>query len=114
MIPHSLTLEVPLNDTLSRLKKNAQRRDELVRERDDLIFLAKTEGVPVTHIAEAIGLDRTQVHRILRDSWLVAEVGTGKIVGWYRSEEAAKAAAGNDGRYYQRNVEVADDGTWGI
>ena len=103
-----------MTDILTRLKNNAQLRDELVRERDDLIFLAKTEGVPVTHIAEAIGLDRTQVHRILRDSWLVAEVGTGKVVGWYRSEEAAKAAAGTDNRYYQRKVEVAADGSWGI
>ena len=36
-------------------------------ERDRLILEAKAAGAAVTHIAEAVGLDRTQVHRIIRE-----------------------------------------------
>jgi DNA-binding MarR family transcriptional regulator len=54
-------------EILARLKKNRARREQNLTERDGLILEAKAAGVPVTHIAEAIGLDRTQVHRIIRD-----------------------------------------------
>lgn len=37
-------------------------------ERDALIISAKDVGVPVTKIADAIGLDRTMVHRIIREA----------------------------------------------
>jgi hypothetical protein len=101
-----------MTDTLTALKKNAEHRDALIIERDTLIFQAKSEGAPVTHIADAIGLDRTQIHRILRDSWLVAEVATGKIRGWHRSEEAAKAEASLDANRYYRQVQVEANGSW--
>ncbi len=51
---------------LDRLRKNRDKRDALLTERDALILEAKRAGVAVTHIADAIGLDRTQVHRIIR------------------------------------------------
>ncbi|MEO6116271.1 MAG: helix-turn-helix domain-containing protein [Pseudolysinimonas sp.] len=101
-----------MSDTLRALKLNARMRDTLAIERDSLIFQAKSDGLPVTQIAEAIGLERTQVHRILRDSWLVAELGTGTVMGWYRSEEAAEAARGADPTLYSREVQVEADGSW--
>jgi DNA invertase Pin-like site-specific DNA recombinase len=56
-----------VTELIERLRANASKRDTLSRERDDLIREAKAAGVPVTHIAEAIGLTRQQVHRILAE-----------------------------------------------
>lgn len=55
-------------DYLKRLEK-AAKGIVLAREaRDDLIFEASVEGgLPVTHIARAVGLERTQVHRIIKE-----------------------------------------------
>lgn len=53
---------------LSNLRRNREKRDALLAQRDLQILEARLAGVPVTHIAEAVGLDRTQVHRIIRDA----------------------------------------------
>jgi len=57
-----------VNDILKRLRANAGKREALSRERDELIREAKAAGLPVTHIAEAVGLTRQQVHRIIADT----------------------------------------------
>jgi hypothetical protein len=61
-------LEATMTDAVTELKHNPQKRVGLALERDELVFEAKTMGLPVTHIAAAIGLDRIQIHRILRDA----------------------------------------------
>lgn len=54
-------------DPLVQLRANRDKREKLMAERDRLILEAKAAGAAVTHIAEAVGLDRTQVHRIIRE-----------------------------------------------
>jgi predicted transcriptional regulator len=56
-----------VTELLKRLKANASKREAVSVERDALIREAKAAGIPVTHIAEAIGLTRQQVHRIIAD-----------------------------------------------
>ena len=56
-----------MTNILKRLRAHAAKQETLSRERDALILEAKEDSVPVTHIAEAIGLHRTHVHRILRE-----------------------------------------------
>jgi DNA invertase Pin-like site-specific DNA recombinase len=58
-----------VTELLKRLRANASKREALSAERDALIREAKAAGVPVTHIAEAIGLTRQQVHRILAEQY---------------------------------------------
>lgn len=53
---------------LTRLREHRAAQDKLTGERDRLILDAKDAGAPVTHIANAIGLDRTQIHRIIREN----------------------------------------------
>lgn len=56
-------------DYLKRLEKAAGGIVAAREERDRLIVEASVEGgVPVTHIAKAVGLDRTQIHRIIREA----------------------------------------------
>lgn len=52
-------------DELEALRTNCTQRAKLDAERDDLIVAAKRAKKPVTHIADAAGLSRMQVHRIL-------------------------------------------------
>jgi DNA-directed RNA polymerase specialized sigma subunit len=52
-------------DRLAALRKNAQERADLLAERDELIVAARNDTVPVTHIAEAVGLSPIHVHRII-------------------------------------------------
>jgi heme-degrading monooxygenase HmoA len=99
-------------DELERLAQNARQRAELLQERDELIFGAKTAHVPVTRIAEAVGLSAMQVHRLLRESWIVADAATGAVSSWWRTEEAAEAARAGDPTKYVRAVNVEPDGTW--
>lgn len=54
-------------EILALLRKNAARRDALLEERDRLIVEARSAGATVVDIAEAIGLSRMQVHRILNE-----------------------------------------------
>jgi DNA-binding NarL/FixJ family response regulator len=56
------------SDIEKRLRRNAAHRSELLGERDALILEAKATGMPVAHIAEAIGLSRVQVHNIIRQA----------------------------------------------
>jgi DNA invertase Pin-like site-specific DNA recombinase len=56
-----------VTELLKRLRANASKREALSAERDALIREAKAAGVPVTHIAAAIGLTRQQVHRIIAE-----------------------------------------------
>lgn len=55
-------------DVLEQLRRNRVERERLDGERDALILeaAAASPRIPVTHIAEAVGLDRTHVHRIIR------------------------------------------------
>lgn len=101
-----------MTEIVTLLERNATRRAELAVERDELIFAAKTAGVPVTHIARAVGLSAMQVHRIIREAWLVVDAETLAPVGWWRSEKAAANAAGTDGRHYYRMVNLHEDGSW--
>lgn len=55
-----------MTDLLKRLRANVSKRDSLSRERDELILEASAAKIPVTHIAEAVGLSRAQVHNIIR------------------------------------------------
>jgi DNA invertase Pin-like site-specific DNA recombinase len=55
-------------DLLKLLRANASKREALSAERDALIREAKAAGIPVTHIAEAVGLSRAQVHNIIRQT----------------------------------------------
>jgi hypothetical protein len=52
-------------DLLQELEANTTRREKLLAERDRLILAAKEAHVPVVRIAEAAGLTRQQVHRII-------------------------------------------------
>lgn len=52
---------------LAELRRNAKKRSDTIQERDVLIRRAKDAGVPVVKIAEAVGLTRQQVHRIIAD-----------------------------------------------
>jgi hypothetical protein len=54
------------DDWLKKLQQNARRRAELLEERDRLIVAAKDANVPVSHIADAAGLSRSQAHLILK------------------------------------------------
>jgi len=54
-------------NTLDALRRNAKLRAGLVADRDALILKAKDQGTPVVHIAEAVGLTRQQVHRIIAE-----------------------------------------------
>jgi hypothetical protein len=53
-------------DVLAVLRRNAAARARLLAERDQLIREARDANVPVVWIAEAVGLTRMQVHRILK------------------------------------------------
>ncbi len=55
---------------LHELGKNAALRRDLTEQRDKLITSANAAGVPVTHIAEALGLTRQHIHRILNGPYL--------------------------------------------
>lgn len=56
-------------DYLKRLERAAQAIATAREDRDRLIVEASVEGkVPVTHIANAVGLNRTHVHRIIREA----------------------------------------------
>lgn len=55
-------------DLLALLRKNAARRDELLTDRDRLIVEARAAGATTVAIAEAAGLSRMQVHRILTEN----------------------------------------------
>jgi hypothetical protein len=57
-----------MTDILNQLRANASKRDALSSERDQLILWAAAAKIPVTHIAEAVGLTRQQVHRIINDA----------------------------------------------
>lgn len=95
---------------------------------EETILRAYEHRVKVTEIAQAAGLSRTQVHRIINDrgatlrlpppdrhgvytdsagrketakpSWLVASNGSGAVRGWYFREEDA-ANAKEEGQYYR-------------
>jgi predicted transcriptional regulator len=53
------------SDILKRLRANAGKREAVSSERDALILEAAGAKIPVTHIAQAVGLTRQQVHRII-------------------------------------------------
>jgi DNA invertase Pin-like site-specific DNA recombinase len=55
-------------EILTRLRRIAAKRSELLEERDRLIVEAKDAGVPVSHIAEAAGLSRVHTHKIINDN----------------------------------------------
>lgn len=55
-------------DYLKALRQNRDRRSDLTEERDRLIVQAKGARVPVSHIAEAVGLSRAQVHNIIKNT----------------------------------------------
>jgi hypothetical protein len=93
------------------------------------IIRAYSHRVKVTEIAEATGLSRVQVHRIInvrgatlrlpppdqngvytdsaghtgtvKPEWVVARVGSGSVRGWYFQEEDAENAA-EEGQYHRR------------
>jgi hypothetical protein len=111
--PHGIRKEHELaSSLLDQLADNHTRRQQLAVERDELIFAAKTAGIPITHIAKSVGLSPMQVHRILHEAWLVVRVESLAPVSWWRSEEAAKNAAGTNGDHYYRKVELSEDGSW--
>jgi predicted transcriptional regulator len=58
----------PLSDAiLAELRRNAKKRADATAERDGLIVRAKAAGIPVVKIAEAVGLTRQQIHRIIAE-----------------------------------------------
>lgn len=96
---------------------------------EETILRAYEHRVKVTEIAQAAGLSRMQVHRIINDrgvtlrlpppdrhgaytdsagltetekpAWLVASSGSGAVRGWYFREEDA-ANAKEEGQYYRK------------
>jgi hypothetical protein len=103
---------IQMASILNQLEQNAKKRAQLAVERDELIFAAKTVGLPVTHIARSVGLSAMQVHRILREAWLVVDSESLAPVSWWRSKEAAALNTGTDGTRYYRQVELNEDGSW--
>lgn len=69
-LSHDATLVFVTDIYLDELGKNAALRRGLTEQRDKLITSANAAGVPVTHIAEALGLTRQHVHRILNGPYL--------------------------------------------
>jgi len=55
-------------DILEQLRQNTETRARLLTERDQMIFTATVDhGLPVTHVAAAVGLSRQQVHNIINE-----------------------------------------------
>lgn len=54
--------------TIKQLEKVTKVIPKLLSERDALVIQAKQEGTPVTHIAAAANLSRSQVHRIINEN----------------------------------------------
>ena len=79
--------------TLEQLEKNRVERERLLLQRDALIVTAWGQGVPVTHIAKSVRLDRTQIHRIVKDPWIVARETDQQILSVWRTNEEAEAAS---------------------
>ncbi|UBH06491.1 hypothetical protein K8P10_002002 [Leucobacter sp. Psy1] len=59
------------------LAKAATRLADAIEARSAAIVAAYSDHMKVTHIADAVGLSRAQVHRILND----AGVGPGSVSG---------------------------------
>lgn len=96
---------------------------------EETILRAYEHRVKVTEIAQAAGLSRMQVHRIINDrgatlrlpppdrhgiytdsaertekakpEWLVASIGSGAVRGWYFREDDA-ANAKEEGQYHRK------------
>lgn len=52
--------------TLRGLQRDVERGQAARTKRDDLLVEHRRDAVPVTHLAEAVGLTRQSVHEILR------------------------------------------------
>lgn len=97
---------------LNELVENTAQREELAIDRDALIVRAWGAGAPVTHIAEAAGLDRTQVHRIVKNPWIVVRESDLLILSVWRTEREALAELENfaRGTVYHRQVGTDEKG----
>lgn len=101
------------------------------RHLEETILRAYEHRVKITDIAEAAGVSRTQVHRIIntrgatlrlppsdgkgvytdsaghtgtaKPEWLVANNGSGSVRGWYFFEEDASNAV-EDGQYHRQVI----------
>jgi hypothetical protein len=121
-----------------KLSENRAQLDDLMRAREALIVSARLAGSPISAIAEAAGISRMQVHRILNDKaptlrlvgpdpdgmwsdstgerrsskpeWLVAAEGSGAVRGWYFEADDATVATGEG--EYSRHVEHISNGKW--
>lgn len=99
------------NRLLRELEDNAESRAELLIDRDALIVRAWGAGAPVTHIAEAADLDRTQVHRIVKNPWIVARDSDALILSVWKSEaEAIEEVANLGPGHYHRQVGTDEKG----
>ena len=110
---HSTLLHVPnpADLTLEQLESNRDERERLLRLRDALIVTAWGQGVPVTRIAERVGLDRTQIHRIVKDPWIVAREADLQILSvWRTRQEAETASAQAMEPTYVRQVGIDEKG----
>jgi hypothetical protein len=117
-----MTVLTDLNDArLAVQSANLQLEESILR--------AYEHRVKVTEIAQAAGLSRMQVHRIInvrgatlrlppsdrngvytdsagrtgtaKPEWLVASIGSGSVRGWYyREDDAANAA--EEGQYHRQ------------
>ncbi|MGY4543655.1 hypothetical protein ACVWY0_003595 [Arthrobacter sp. UYNi723] len=117
-----MTIFTDLNDARSAVQAATLHLEEA-------IIRAYEHRVKVTEIAEAAGLSRMQVHRIInvraatlrlppsdrngvytdsagltgdaKPEWLVASIGSGSVRGWYfREDDAANAT--EEGQYHRR------------
>lgn len=97
---------------LEELRKNTFERQELAIDRDALIVRAWGAGAPVTHIAEAADLDRTQIHRIVKNPWIVVRESDLLILSVWRTEQEALAELENfeAGTVYHRQVGTDEKG----
>lgn len=57
-----------MTDHLKTLTNAANRLEQAHKDRDAAIIAAHDAGTKVTHIATAVRLSRTQVHRIINDA----------------------------------------------
>jgi hypothetical protein len=126
-------------NVLEYLQALRHQIDDLLVERDKAIVTAMHPGASAQPIADAAGLSRAHVNRILnrdapllrladpdadgfwRDStgrrekykprWLVAVEGSGSVRGWYFEESDARAAV-EEGRYIREVIHDIDGFDW--